>query len=142
MPRFTIAEAQSDYVSLGCTYLLAAHLVRPQNDDNSDSDDSQRDVDSEEEDWEEEDAEMGEDELEVIFQVIGTSLMAYGDGLDRDGERGPYFQYPKSKDYFDCCLNAADRDFRYHFRVGKPMFERLVSMLEANPIFHSTGRKC
>ncbi|THU87950.1 hypothetical protein K435DRAFT_866748 [Dendrothele bispora CBS 962.96] len=137
MPRFTIAEAQSDYMSLGCTYLLAAHLVQPQNDDDSDSDDSQHDVDSKEEDWEEEDVEMGEDELEVIFQVIGTSLMAYGDGLDRDGECGPYFQYPKSKDYFDCCLNAADRNFR----VGKPMFDHLVFMLEPNPIIHSTGQK-
>ncbi|KAK7453275.1 hypothetical protein VKT23_011951 [Stygiomarasmius scandens] len=147
MPRYTLAEAQAECITLGSSLLLAAELMQPQNAEEDLGIGDDDGVSSEESDWdEEEDTEQeetfgGDEEDEIMLQAVGIYLLDYGDSLLGNGKRGPYFQFPKSKDYFECCLNANDRDFRYHFRMGREMFYRLVAMLEPNPIFHSTGPK-
>ncbi|KAG1824894.1 uncharacterized protein BJ212DRAFT_1295949 [Suillus subaureus] len=55
-----------------------------------------------------------------------------------DGSRGPYNQIPRSKDFFSCCLQGPDREFRHHFRVSRDTFDWLVAKLADNTIFTST----
>ncbi|KAG2137587.1 uncharacterized protein EDB93DRAFT_759169 [Suillus bovinus] len=59
-----------------------------------------------------------------------------------DGSRGrPYNQIPRCKDFFACCSQSPDREFRHYFRVGRDTSDRLVAKLADNPIFTSTGTK-
>ncbi|KAG0707246.1 hypothetical protein DFH29DRAFT_897858 [Suillus ampliporus] len=58
-----------------------------------------------------------------------------------DGSRGPYNQIPWCKDFFSCCLQSPNREFRHYFRVSRDAFDRLVAKLADDPIFTSTGTK-
>lgn len=55
--------------------------------------------------------------------------------------RGPYNQWQKCNEFFELSLSWPDRDFRHEYRMGRTTFDRLVHMLEKNPIFESTGTK-
>ncbi|KAG2071469.1 hypothetical protein BDR04DRAFT_1142230 [Suillus decipiens] len=54
---------------------------------------------------------------------------------------GPYNQWRKCFEFFEISLSWPDQDFRHEYRVGRPTFDRLVHLLEQNPIFQSTGKK-
>ncbi|KAG2128662.1 uncharacterized protein EDB93DRAFT_153247 [Suillus bovinus] len=55
--------------------------------------------------------------------------------------RGPYNQWQKCTEFFEISMCWPDRDFRHEYRVSRPTFDRLVRLLERNPIFESTGKK-
>ena len=54
-------------------------------------------------------------ELLEIAAIDWMSIAAsfYSSG---PGSRGPYDRIPKSVDFFSCCLQAPDREFRHMFR--------------------------
>ncbi|KAG1872204.1 hypothetical protein F4604DRAFT_1955696 [Suillus subluteus] len=61
--------------------------------------------------------------------------------LSMHKSRGPYIQWQKCNQFFDISLSWPARDFRHEYCVGRATFDRLVQILEQNPIFESTGRK-
>jgi hypothetical protein len=91
--------------------------------------------------------------------MIALEYQSLAASISGDGSRGQYNQIPRSKDYFSCCLQGPDREFRHHFRCGVLMyqsvifheppltrlsretFDQLVAKLADNPIFISTGKK-
>lgn len=73
-------------------------------------------------DWDDEEGTWGEDrELDghgaaELLELLGLSYMDLAASLTGDGSRGPYNQFPKPSDFFQCCLLAPDRIFRSVFR--------------------------
>ncbi|KAG1804015.1 hypothetical protein EV424DRAFT_325694 [Suillus variegatus] len=68
-----------------------------------------------------------------VLQVFASMLSGVS--------RGPYNQWRKCFEFFEISLSWPDRDFRHEYRVGRPTFDRLVHLLEQNPIFRSTGKR-
>ncbi|KAF9065904.1 hypothetical protein BDP27DRAFT_1366066 [Rhodocollybia butyracea] len=66
--------------------------------------------DGEEETWEE-DLELDEYGAAGLLELLGLSYMDLASSLTGDGSRGPYNQFPKPSDFFQCCLLAPDRIF-------------------------------
>ncbi|KAJ3749666.1 hypothetical protein DFH05DRAFT_703689 [Lentinula detonsa] len=58
-----------------------------------------------------------------------------------DGTRGPYNQFPKSKDWFSTSLQQPDRWFRSNHRMSRNMFDRLAFILAPNAVFYSPKKK-
>ncbi|KAG1859739.1 hypothetical protein F4604DRAFT_1930457 [Suillus subluteus] len=85
-------------------------------------------------------AEVNE-RLTRFFRGTATGLRALSLMLSMHKSRGPYIQWQKCNQFFDISLSWPDRDFRHEYRVGRATFDRLVQILEQNPIFESTGRK-
>ncbi|KAG2368625.1 hypothetical protein BDR07DRAFT_1582019 [Suillus spraguei] len=73
--------------------------------------------------------------------MVALEYQSLAVSITGDGSRGPYNQTPRCKDFFSCCLQSPDREFRHYFRVGRDTFDRLVAKLADNPIFTSTGTK-
>lgn len=73
------------------------------------------DWDDEEGTWEE-DRELDGHGAAELLELLGLSYMDLAASLTGDGSRGPYFQFPKPTDFFQCCLLAPDRIFRSVFR--------------------------
>ncbi|KAJ3709399.1 hypothetical protein C8R42DRAFT_446477 [Lentinula raphanica] len=153
MPQPTLVDTQHSYLELAQMLILTADALRDaaSASDSSDSDDSSdsessSDSDSESDTNDSDDSEsdnerFGDKEAADLLELQAVLFVNLAMSLVGDGSRGPYFQLPKSKDFFECCLSAPDRIFRFIFRIGRPMFEYLVEILGTNPIFQSTGRK-
>ncbi|KAJ3968953.1 hypothetical protein EV361DRAFT_870433 [Lentinula raphanica] len=152
MPQPTLVETQHSFLQLAWVLILAADVLRDTaatSDSDSESDDSSEsssDSDSESEDSddsESDDEGSGNKEAAELLELQAILFVDLAVNLVGDGSRGPYFQFPKSQDFFQCCLSAPDRTFRFIFRIriGRPMFEYLVEILATHPIFQSTGRK-
>lgn len=71
--------------------------------------------DGDEETWDE-DLELDEDDAAGLLELLGLSYMNLAASLTGDGSRGPYNQFPKPSDFFQCCLLAPDRIFCSVFR--------------------------
>ncbi|KAJ7194555.1 hypothetical protein GGX14DRAFT_576259 [Mycena pura] len=86
-------------------------------------------------------AEILEDKCDAEERIYAATWIEAGVALLGDGSQGPYFQVPKSQDWFSCALQAPDQDFRAVFRMSRGTFNRFCAELGKNPIFTSRGRK-
>lgn len=75
-----------------------------------------------------------------FFSTASAAFLGLS-SLVSDGLRGPYNQWKKCDMFFEIALSWPDRDFRSEFRVSRVTFDRLVCLLEQDPIFYSTGKK-
>ena len=65
----------------------------------------------------EDDDDWDGDERADVAELVELYGLQWMDLADRmTGKRGPYFQFPKSSDFFSCCLQASDCEFWYMFR--------------------------
>jgi len=56
------------------------------------------------------------EEIAMVLRSLGVELMVQAEDLRGDGTRGPYLQYPRSKDFFECLLSLREKEFRTMFR--------------------------
>ncbi|KAI0658943.1 hypothetical protein C8Q70DRAFT_934053 [Cubamyces menziesii] len=82
---------------------------------------------------------------DVLFNA-SAGIIKLGSGLP--SARGSYNQIPRCKEFFKVALGWPDREFRHTFRtwsfmdrMSRDTFDRLVALLESNPLFTSTGKK-
>lgn len=79
--------------------------------------DSEDELDTDEEEFsEDEDFSVAE-----LLELNAINWFGIADSFYKQGpgSRGPYNQIPKSKDFFSCCLQAPDREFRHMFRYAR-----------------------
>ncbi|OSC99379.1 hypothetical protein PYCCODRAFT_840847 [Trametes coccinea BRFM310] len=91
------------------------------------------------------------DESEPIFDDTGLAadtlfntsigILSLASSVSGESSRGPYNQIPRCPEFFPIALGWPDREFRHSFRMSRVTFDRFVYLLEANPIFCSTGKK-
>lgn len=113
MPRQTKQQNYSACIdaalqNLVCSLILEdpAHSIRPS--------DNGLELEEDEDDFEEPDATTLSNLLELAaIDWISVADSFYSSG---PGSRGPYDRIPKSVDFFSCCLQAPDREFRHMFR--------------------------
>ncbi|KAJ3712651.1 hypothetical protein C8R42DRAFT_313172 [Lentinula raphanica] len=125
MPRATKAETQFELICIAHDLLEASALLEDLNDTALPLDDPEDDL--------LEDTELLE--LAAVMMIQGALE------IEGDGTRGAYNQFPKSLDWFPISLQQPDRWFRGNYRMGRVMFDNLVSLLAQNPIFHSPKRR-
>jgi hypothetical protein len=86
-------------------------------------------------------------------EILELTALAWAEGavhIRGSAKRGPYNQFPKSKDFFSVALQApmfrcVNHSLILHLMLttklfhsmGHDMFDRLVAMIADNPIFHS-----
>lgn len=97
-------------------------------------------------------------EAAAMLRYVGATWLDLAHSLSSDGTYGPYFQFQRPTDLFECCLRMPDHYFRSVFwcvtlqlslecmftfnnSVGRDMFEKLIAVLGHNPIFCSKGCK-
>lgn len=111
MPKRTKEQNYSAYVdaalqSLICSLILDEPARLPDESDNIFQED--------EDDFEEPDETTLSELLELAaIDWISIASSFYSSG---PGSRGSYDRIPKSVDFFSCCLQAPDREFRHIFR--------------------------
>ncbi|KAJ7216459.1 hypothetical protein GGX14DRAFT_391282 [Mycena pura] len=106
MPKQGLRDLQDKLYNDGMVLLAVAEIL----DDECDEPDSEdRDMDE---------YEQPADSDSDILRLYAATWIEAGVALLGDGSRGPYFQVPKSQDWFSCVLQAPDRDFRAVFRLG------------------------
>ncbi|KAJ7226769.1 hypothetical protein GGX14DRAFT_385569 [Mycena pura] len=131
MPQKTIRELEDQHFEQALHFFMAADLL----EDTSSAEEADGDhVDSDE------NVVQG-DEIPMMLRVLGAEWLGIAEALRGNGTRGPYFQVPKSADFFELALQMPDRLFRYMFRMGRATFDTFVDILSQNPIFISRGRK-
>ncbi|KAJ3804841.1 hypothetical protein F5876DRAFT_70296 [Lentinula aff. lateritia] len=68
------------------------------------------------------------EDLEVL-EVVAAIMIHEALEIKGDGTRGPYNQFPKSRDWFPTSLQQPDQWFRSNYRMSWDMFDCLVFML-------------
>jgi hypothetical protein len=109
MPQTTLAQAQTEFMGLGQACIIASHIL-----DDSDGSDDGRSFDDE--DAPDFDESFSDKDAAELIEAQGITFLQLAMSLSGDGSRGPYFQFPKSRDFFQCCLRSPDRIFRFIFR--------------------------
>ncbi|KAG1750582.1 uncharacterized protein EDB91DRAFT_1078600 [Suillus paluster] len=87
------------------------------------------------------DDDKGNERLTHFLHGTAMGLHALSLMISVPGSHGPYIQWRKCNEFFDISLSWPDRDFRHEYRISRATFDRLVRILEQNPIFQSMGRK-
>ncbi|KAJ7598119.1 hypothetical protein C8J56DRAFT_880792 [Mycena floridula] len=90
-------------------------------------------------------AENEDQEDADVFMSMGQTLQQVGTLLSDTswhgrGPRGPYGQVARIQHYLELSMDWPDRDFRHIYRMSRPMFDRLTSILTEDNIFISTER--
>ncbi|KAF9059602.1 hypothetical protein BDP27DRAFT_1497896 [Rhodocollybia butyracea] len=143
----TIAELQKELTDVASLILFASSTLDEDSAQNKEDEFSNLlhendnlNWDGEEESWEE-DWELDESSAAGLLELLGLSYMDLASSLTGDGSRGPYNQFPKPSDFFQCCLLAPDHIFHSVFRMGKHMFNVLHDKISSNSVFESRGWK-
>ena len=145
MPKQGLRDLQDELYNDGMVILEVSEILDDGCDEPPDIED--RDMDE---------YEQPADSDSDILRIYAATWIEAGVALLGDGSRGPYFQVPKSQDWFSCALQAPDRDFRAVFRcaiyaslcpcslflsMSRGTFNKFCAELGKNPIFTSRGRK-
>lgn len=109
MPRTTVAEAQADMLEYAEFLLVASELLA---DDDILEDLAQLIPEEEHEIY----GLDSDKEVSELLELEGLLWLERASALSGTGSRGPYNQFPKSKDYFSTTLQNPDRQFRHAFR--------------------------
>lgn len=118
MPTPTLAERQHKLIDEALSLFVAADALRddanddefnfhPEYDDDLDVvglDDLSGLVD------------FGDREAVEMLEIVGATWFTFALQMEGDGSRGSYFKFPRSTDFFSCCLQLPDRQFRFMFR--------------------------
>ncbi|KAL1948348.1 hypothetical protein VTO73DRAFT_12423 [Trametes versicolor] len=136
MPRPTKEQIRKDIEDAATVNLLVSFIFDSDESDQPEDPDILNSEDEFDGEWQDQDFTVAE-----LLELSAVNWLAIAEEFNDHDQRGPYNQILRSKDFFSCCLQASDRDFRHMFRMGRDTFDRLVALLAQNPIFTSKGKR-
>lgn len=116
MPTPTLVQTQNEMIQQAQVYFAAADILQD-NFDTAFNEDLSTELDQEGEDDFSRlgDLDFQDADAAEMLEFLGIAQMDMAARMSGDGSWGSYFQFPKSKDFFLCCLQSPDKEFRFYF---------------------------
>lgn len=117
MPTPTLVQTQNEMIQQAQVYFAAADILRDDFDTVFDEDlSTELDQEGGDDFSRLGDLDFRDPDAAEMLEFLGIAQMDMAARMSGDGSRGSYFQFPKSKDFFSCCLQSPDKEFRFYFR--------------------------